>query len=186
MDFTKHLLSNAKSESEPKRAYGLLKNAIVALDSVSPKRPLHAYPNPDIRHQMMLTAFDLQKWKMALQMALQGYWEIDPMIFPQETHPVRLVHKWVLLKILMHASGIYVGLVKWPLVIWKLWEEVSDEVPRSHGVESALTREIRAYGTQLTEGLVAFEASQGRYTAERLMREEWSVLKRIVDGLKVL
>ena len=190
------MLHTAKGTSDPQQAYTLLSRALSILDSTIPKRALHTYPSPSIRHQMMLTALSLEKWTLALKMAVQGYCEIDPVLFPQEWHPVRVVHAWVLLRLVVQVAetGItlslpskaieYVGRrgdssgnedqgIKWHLIIWKFWKEVSDQVPKSHGKESSFAIEVAAFGMGVGEGLKGFEAQIGTEKAKGVMEAEW-------------
>ena len=154
------------------------------LDSITPRRALHVYPNPSTRHQMMLAALGAQQWRLALRMALQGYHDIDPLLFIQAWHPVRVVHAWVLLRLLVQVAEVGVPDsedIKWHLVIWRLWEEVEREVGKSHGAESKLSDEVAGFGSQLREGLERFRAAEGAEKAHSLMDLEWQNLKASVD-----
>lgn len=123
-------------------------------------------------------------------MALQGYWDIDPKLTPQKCHPLRVVHAWVLLCLLLELAvpgtfelGQGQKAVDWHLVIWYLWIDVMAEVPKSHGIESPLYRGVITFGTGLKDSLESFKDDQGAEKAARLMEGEWARLKALVDQM---
>ena len=159
------------------------------LESVIPKPTLHAYPSPSVRHQMMLTAVEMRKWGLGLKMALQ-HRDIDKKIYPQKCHPLRVVHAWVLLCLLLEVAvpgtfelGQGEKAVDWHLVIWYLWTDVMAEVPKSHGIESPLYRGVVGFGNGLKDSLESFKNDQGAEKATRLMQREWVRLKALVDHM---
>jgi len=153
------LLSRAKSEVDPHRALDLLSQARLLLGV----EPLHVYPCPAILHQQFLCALSLQDWTSALKNALNTYFVTDPLLFPQAHHPVRVVHTWVLLRLLVQVAEVVSsgqagaeieGLreVRWEVVIYGLWKRLKETVEQSHGKGSTFEREVMAFGEQLTEG----------------------------------
>lgn len=151
------LLSRAKSEVDPYRALDLLQQARSLLKA----EPLHSYPCPAILHQQFLSALSLQDWNLALRYALSTCFAVDPLLFPQVHHPVRVVHGWVLLRLLVQVAEVVSygqtraeteGLreVRWEVVIFGLWKELKVSVEQSHGTGSALERDVVAFGEQLT------------------------------------
>lgn len=115
------------------------------------------------------------------------------MLFPQAWHPVRVVHAWVLLRLVVQvaemglsvggSSGGGGGDVKWHLIILKLWKEIDGTVDRSHGMESAFANEVRAFGAQMGEGWGRFVGELGEEVAERTMREELGRLRGRLEGV---
>jgi len=153
------LLSRAKSEVDPHRVLDLLQQARTLLKP----EPLHIYPCPAVLHQQFLSALSLQDWVLALKNALSTYFAIDPLLFPQAHHPVRVVHNWVLLRLLVQVAEVVssrqAGVkmealreVRWEVVIYGMWKEVRATVEQSHGKGNALEREVMAFGEQLAEG----------------------------------
>jgi len=175
------LLSRAKSEVDPHRALDLLQQARNLLRP----EPLHIYPCPAILHQQLLSALSLQDWFLALKNALSTYSAIDPLLFPQAHHPVRVVHHWVLLRLLVQVAEVVSsgqggarmeGLreVRWEVVIYGLWKEVKDTVKQSHGTGNTFDREVMAFGEQLVEGGRVMEG-EGRLEGD---------VKEQLDGLR--
>ena len=156
---------------------------------------------------MMLTALSLEKWSLALGISIQGYSDIDPILFPQGWHPVRVVNAWVLLRLVVQVAEIGIALplaskveenggkrgagsgnedqgVKWHLIIWKLWTEISDQVSKSHGTETLFAKEVAAFGMGVEEGLKNFEAQVGTERAKEVMEAEWVRFTGRVSGVK--
>ena len=140
-------------------------------------------------------------------MSIQGYCDIDPVLFPQEWHPVRVVHAWVLLRLVVQVAETRIALplvhkgkgsggeradgsgnedqgIKWHLIIWKLWKEVSDQVPKSHGKESSFAKEVAAFGMSVEEGYRGFEAQVGLERAKAVMEAEWVKFRKGVNGVE--
>lgn len=74
--------------------------------------------------------------------------------------------------------------IKWHLVIWKLWKEVSEQVPKSHGKESAFAKEVAAFGMGVEEGFKGFKAQFGTERAKVVMDGEWARFRVCISGVK--
>lgn len=165
----------------PDRAAALLKRALGFLG----QHPPHRQPNPSILHTAFLNAIATQSWAIALSYALKAYFFIDPLHYQLSWHPVRVVRKWVLLRLVTQIAGLVSegvdgikGLEKfginWQIVAVGLFQEVSDGAPLSHGSNSPFIAEVKAFG----EG-----AGMGREKLARgLLEEEWAKLRKVADG----
>ncbi|KAF6220177.1 hypothetical protein HO133_003308 [Letharia lupina] len=163
------------------RAAALLKSALGFLGHYPP----HRQPSPSILHTAFLNAIATQSWAIALSYALKAYFLIDPLHYRSSWHPVRVVRKWVLLRLVTQIAGIVSegdgsikGLEKfginWQIVAVGLFHEISDGAPHSHGSNSPFTAEVKAFG----EG-----AGMGRGKCEKaLLEEEWAKLRKVADG----
>lgn len=124
----------------------------------------------------------MQDWTLALCTAILTHENLDPVLFPQEHHPVRVVHSWVLLRLLVQVAEARVERfegVRWELVIWKFWKEVRSVVGKSHGAGTVFEKEIDGFGQGVVEGLRALEGSQGG-RAREMMEREWGLLVELV------
>ena len=165
----------------PDRAAAMLKSALGLLGQYPP----HRQPNPSILHTAFLNAIATQSWATALSYALKSYFFIDPFHHRLSWHPVRVVRKWVLLRLVTQIAGLVSegdgsvkGLEKfgidWQIVAMGIFREVSDGVSHSHGSDSPFTAEVKAFG----EG-----AGLGREKLENgLLEAEWAKLRRVADG----
>ena len=163
------------------RAAPLLKSALGLLRQYPP----HWQPNPSILHSAFLNAVATQSWAIALTYALKAYFLIDPLHYRLSWHPVRIVRKWVLLRLVTQIAGLVsdgnssikgFGEIdmNWQIVAMGLFQEVSDGAPHSHGSNSPFTAEVYAFGER---------AGMGREKLERvLLEKEWAKLRRIADG----
>ena len=109
------------------------------------------------------------------------------MHYVPDFHPVRVVHKWVLLRLIVQIAGM-VGErdasveslakfgVEWQVVIFCLLREVEEGVGRSHGRGSVFAEEVEGLGREMgMEGWMVV----GGEVEER----EWRKLRRIGEGV---
>ena len=167
------------STLSPDRAAALLESALGLLGQYPP----HRQPNPSILHTAFLNALATQSWAIALSYALKAYFFIDPLHHRLSWHPVRVVRKWVLLRLVTRIAGLVSegdgsikGLEKfginWQIVAMGLFQEVTDGVSHSHGSSSPFTTEVKAFGK---------DAGMGREKCERDFLEEWAKLRKVAD-----
>ena len=165
----------------PDRAATLLNSALNSLRQY----PLHQQPNPFILHTAFLNAIATQSWAIALRYALKAYFFIDPLHHRLSWHPVRVVRKWVLLRLVTQITGLVSegdssvkGLeqfnINWRTLATGLFREVLDGVSHSHGSDSLFAAEVKGFG----EGLnMEWEKSD----KDLLEQEEWAKLRRVAD-----
>ena len=179
-------LRGEASTLPPDRAAASLKKALGLLG----RYPIHRQPNPSILHTAFLNAIATRSWAVALGYALKAYFFIDPLHHRLSWHPVRVVRKWVLLRLVTQIAGLVSeedGSVKglerfgidWQIVAMGLFQEVSDGLPHSHGSSSPLTAEARAFGEGAGMGNGKREAG--------CFEVEWAKLRKVADdqGAKV-
>ena len=65
--------------------------------------------------------------------------------------------------------------VKWDVVVWGLWKEVSEAVERSHGLGSAFWKDVAEFGQCI--------GSRPKDVEERLVAREWVKLKTMGEEL---
>ena len=173
------LLMEASTLS-PDRAAALLKSALGLLGQYPP----HRQPNPSILHTAFLNALATQSWAIALQYALKAYFFVDPLHHRLSWHPVRVVRKWVLLRLVTQIAGLVSegnGSMKrleafdinWQNVAMGLFQELSEGAFLSHGSNSPFTAEVKAFG----DG-----AGMRREKRESdLLKKEWAKLRKVAD-----
>ena len=132
----------------------------------------------------MLVSITLQYWSLALAHALKAYFYIDPIHCPQVWHPVRVVRKWVLFRLVsqiayLQSAGKSEDLEKyhvdWAIVGWGLLQEVWNGVSRSHGDENRFAKEVKEMYEQDMWGEVSKGADM------MVMEDEWRKLRIIAD-----
>ena len=170
----------ASSNSE--QASKKLKAALTLLEPYPP----YWQPHASILHLAFLNALAIQSWPVALGYALRGYFNIEPVHYNVSWHPVRVVRKWVLLRLVAQVAGLLqdedesvkaLGKfdLDWKVVAGGLWAEVHDGMLMSHGSEGSFAREVRLFG----EGLGIVDRDLDKAKIER----QWAKL-RVIASLK--
>ena len=179
------LMPEIKSSSPIDQARLLAK----AMDLFVPYKsvyPVHRQPWASARHSFMLVSMDLQNWSLALHHAIKAYFYIDPVHCPQTWHPVRIVRKWVLLRLVTQIAYLHdIGEVKalekynidWAVVAYGLLKEVRDGVGKSHGEENLLAKEVEGmYAQEIWK-----EVKNLKIAGMEVLEKEWSKLRVIAD-----
>ena len=139
---------------------------------------------------MILAAIGSRDWVLALKYAFRVYHDVDPVLFPRQWHAVRVVHSWVMVRLMMQCAESNVHLpvvgadrnVAWHLVVGKLWREVMEALPKSHGVESTLAKEVAAFGAQMKDMFKEGEMMYGGGRFREVTAEEWAMLRARLES----
>ncbi|KAL2036883.1 hypothetical protein N7G274_010426 [Stereocaulon virgatum] len=174
------LQNTASSQQKPEQAGPLLKQA---LDLFKPYPP-HLQPYPAILHTAFLNAISLQNWPAALAYSLRAYFFIDAIHYQPEWHPVRIVRKWVLLRLVVQTAALMSegdasvkGLEKygvdWRVFALALLRDIEEGGGRSHGVDSIFAKQVDGF---------ARDAGMGRGSVEgEVVGREMRKLRRIAE-----
>ena len=145
-------------------------------------------------HNAWLNAVARQDWVTAVRYGLRAYFEVEPVQYPLEWHPIRVVRQWVLLKLLVNCAGLVqegagssveglggLGLEggEWAVVIKALWVEVGKGVVLSHGKENKLAEEVGLMGQGMGGGGEALGKEW-----ETAVKTVWAKLRMWVDEEK--
>ena len=72
--------------------------------------------------------------------------------------------------------------VEWHLITWKLWREIVEVVPKSHGAESELAKDVDALVGSMKDGFQKLERLFGGEERYReVAEEEWAMLRARLD-----
>ncbi|KAH0008755.1 SET domain-containing protein, partial [Aureobasidium melanogenum] len=159
---------------EPIRQQKDNKLAIEALENVmrickqSEMWPITRQPYANIRVDIAARMLDENRVALALFQMAKTYFLIDPILYPQDFHPVRVVHTWNLAKTLVQAysspndpsqtvdPGVEQLLQRgfdFVVPVWKLLKKLSVDVVKSHGAESRLTFMVHTLTEQVKDGI---------------------------------
>ena len=141
-------------------------------------------PYASLLHSTFLSALAAQDWARALKYATLTTRDVEPIQYPLPWHPIRLVRKWVLLRLLVHIATLdaendeTVKVLKklninHVLVSQGLWKELRNEVAKSHGDDTRFAREIQTFGEEI--GAVASSIR------DRELELEWAKVARAAD-----
>jgi len=154
--------------------------------------PLTRQPYPALRHEWMVNMIATGKPGHACrawQTGVKIYFLIDPVLYPQEHHPVRVVHMWMLATLTMYLSTIDEEPavaehmrrgVNFTIVMWELMRQVRELVGRSHGDGSKFAREVRRRLDEVHEGMRCDPS--GLEMVKRDVRVQWRCLRQMADG----
>jgi hypothetical protein len=85
--------------------------------------PLHRYPFPALRHQLILAYLDARQFNLAFAHATIQHFKVDPILMPQSHHPIRMVHGWIfvlLMDHIMNPDKNEWAAQKWDLISYKV------------------------------------------------------------------
>jgi len=143
--------------------------------------PDHRQPLPAVRQYLFATF-------LSFKLGLRLYFSVNPVLYPAPFHPLRVVHTWALLNLLLYtldptgdsaaeAELRHAG-VDFGVVVYGLLSEVASNVERSHGKESGFAREVRRkveeVCTDMTRG--DREVLSG---IRRRMESQWGILRKL-------
>lgn len=147
-------LEKAQKVRDPEMAITKLQS-ILDTCAASKMWPIVRQPYPAARNELFASFCITGNSPAALLHATKTYFLIDPILYPQEAHPIRVVHTWALVKTLMWvyeqsndpASQYKIGFVDtnnfdFVVPIWRLLKEVYGRVVKSHGQMSRLRHKI--------------------------------------------
>jgi SET domain len=120
--------------------------------------PQHRYPWPRIDNDLLLAALDLEYYYHALVYAAKIYLDIDPVLHPQEHAPLRVVHTWrLVLLLILFGDGSSVSpapptrvSLNHGILITGLLNDLVRQVPKSHGADSRFYKMVQSKHTELT------------------------------------
>lgn len=104
--------------------------------------PLTRQPYAAARYELSALMLEASRPEKSFYHLIKIYWDIDPVLYPQDFHPVRVVHTWALAKTViwiyeqrempmtveLHEEGF-----DFVVIIWKLLRQLTGLVKKSHG-----------------------------------------------------
>jgi hypothetical protein len=181
-------LEGACNFTDPKNPVEKVKDLEGALELIQETGffPIHRQPCAGLRQQLIGAYLSTQRWVPALAHALKQYFHVDSRVFPEEFHPVRVVHTWVLVILINYIRGevhdepmkvLGKYNVNWAAVLLMLIKEVTDNMGKSHGDPSRFAAMVRKKVWELTGG--GFDIS----VPEDLTHDQWKRLRLIAVEL---
>lgn len=132
--------------------------------------PITRQPYASARNEMSARLIEEGKLGLALFQLAKTYFKIDPVLYQQSWHPVRVVHTWTLAKTLVLAysspndpsqtvdSGVeelFARGFDFVVPIWRLLKQLSVDVEKSHGKGSHLWFMVNSVVGQVRDGIGA-------------------------------
>lgn len=131
------------STRTPSEAIATLESAIHTLHQTS-IWPITRQPYISLRNELITSLLSAGRFNGAFIQASIRYIHIDPVIFPQEVHPIRQLHAWALVKLAIHLSqGVEINAedislerygLNFGLIIWSVLSGLVKNETQSCGV----------------------------------------------------
>lgn len=155
---------------------------------------IHRQPWPSMRHLLIIQYLSAAEWTKALAHMLKTYLYIDPVIYPQSWHPVRVVNAWILTQHVVHLASLSASQplplaqldryrIRYATVALGLAMEVETNVSRSHGAETKFAQEVRRTVQEIKA--VTNEKSLLPEQDRNINAEEWLKLQAIANSADV-
>lgn len=141
--------------------------------------PLHRQPWPTIRHGMITDFIEAGNYQMAFVLGLNQYFHVDPMVYLEPIHAVRVVHTWMLVKLAVYLgdpqdnpSFNAMTLLDMDLdlgaLCYGLLFEVCENVTKSHGKDSSFARTVKLKFEELKTDMTRGDPNMLRALTDRL------------------
>lgn len=184
----RELVRSATTDNNPFNAVNKLKSAINILSKTS-VWPITRQPYVSARDELIVSLLSAQQFESAFAHATVRFLRVDPVVYPQEAHPLRLLHVWALAKLGIHISQgvepdregdslvqkyqINLGLIIWSLLAWLIDKE--GEACTSSTFQSM----VRATYKEVYDEFRANNLDPTKMTAEA--NGEWAKMEKIAD-----
>jgi len=188
----KALLKTAKASPDSNSSIAALEHGMKLMRCVK-VCAVFRQPYASLRQQLAVNLIAAQRWVSAFAEMLKIYFEIDPVLFPQPFHPVRVVHKWTLAMLVIHISTLSgsgagsVGRLEvyhldYGTVVWGLLMEVEGNLDKSHGRGTRFAKLARRKVEQ-----VRVDMTRGDAGIPKLWKQDvelhWSTMRNIAEDL---
>ncbi|KAL8851423.1 MAG: hypothetical protein Q9221_003694 [Calogaya cf. arnoldii] len=146
-------------DATPAEKVEVLDQTISLFASYKEVYPIWRHPWPSIRDEMRLLQWTLGHWSIATLHALKAYFFIDPILYSNAWHPIRIQRVFLLSKLVyelqyqMFASTDNNGdqvegslkeyNIHWLCVNKGLEQEIEAAIPKAFGIESSFAEEYR-------------------------------------------
>lgn len=106
--------------------------------------PLVRQPQPALHQQSFLVNLSAGRYGLSFEDSLKLYYFIDPLLYPQEWHPVRVANKWRFAMLAQYLSSEHNDTIAqmiaqsglyFEVVFLSLLKEVRKLLPKSHGMD---------------------------------------------------
>ncbi|KAI9843733.1 MAG: hypothetical protein M1838_002496 [Thelocarpon superellum] len=165
------------------------------MKKASPNWPVSRQPWPTVRLELSTAHVVAHQWIQGLARLLEVYFYTDPLLYPLPWHPMRVIHKWALARLMIFVAqaseaepeevkGLEKYRLEYGLVVWALLKEVEENVDKSHGTNTLFALQVKR---KLEQVKVDMESSQEYRTRQLLspeaMEVEWAKLRRIASEI---
>lgn len=162
---------------------------LLKLLATSKRFAVSRQPYASIRQEYITKLCYVAKWRQAFVQSAKQYFHIDPVLYPETHHPLRVMHNANLAMLVLAIGtdpefwgkpaplGDPIGDINYGVLIYFLLMEVVANVDRSHGKESKFSKVVK----QKFEDIKADTPREGLREFEGHREETWRQFRRIAD-----
>ncbi|EKG22146.1 hypothetical protein MPH_00473 [Macrophomina phaseolina MS6] len=151
--------------------------------------PVDRQPYATLRDEYIVGCLYAQRFVDAWMHAVRRYFDIDPALYPQPHHPLRVVHKWSLAMLtlvvaqdhhetLAKTLGAEFAKLNLGVVLFGVLVETVANVPASHGGGSAFAKMVMEKFEQIRVDMTRGDDSALAGMKTRI-EEQWPILRRV-------
>lgn len=174
-----HMYESAQQMSDPAEAIRTIENAMHVCYQ-SGLWPVYRQPYAALRDDIIVNMLAVGNFEIAWYQCAKRLKHIDPKLYPQEFHPVRVVHLWQMAMLAVFLSGeeplaedFHMDLVAFLLI-----KEVHELCKKSHGEGSIFARSVQQ---TLRQGLDTMKVQNIR---REDVDAQWRKLEEMGDWLQ--
>ncbi|GAB7338519.1 hypothetical protein MBLNU457_5269t2 [Dothideomycetes sp. NU457] len=149
-------LERARSKTEDMEALSICQMIIRQVPSFTQQ------PSAAARDELFARACSMGQFLVAMAHGIRRYFDIDPILYPVAFHPVRVVHAWALVKLLMgmysnpedeSTKALVDQNFEFLVPIWRLLKELATLVDCSHGTGTRMEMEVKSLLMEVEKGI---------------------------------
>jgi len=153
-------LERARTNSDDMASLSICQMIVRQVPSVTQQ------PSAAARDELFARACSIGNFLVALAHGIRRYFDIDPILYPVPFHPVRLVHAWALVKLLMgmysnpedeQTKALIDQNFEFLVPIWRLLKELASLVDRSHGTGTRFEMEVKSLLMEVEKGITVHD-----------------------------
>ena len=185
-----HALVHLEEAKKCEDSVDAMKHLTLASESLQSTRrwPLIRQPSPSIQQQIFVHQLSTEPLTGdVLRSGFIIYFKIDPLLFTEAFHPVRVVHNFTLAMLVLYLSGeqedrqiIWLQQMGIDLgvVLYGLLQEVLSNVPSSHGVDSRFAKMVQRRCEEVFTDMTRGTNVNLREVESRL-EKQWVLLRQV-------
>ena len=181
----------AQALSDPKAAVEKLEHGML-LCHQSKLWPIHRQPYAAMRHVLLVNMVSAGNYPLAFAQGARTYFLVDPILYPQTHHPVRVVHNWTLAMLTLYIAGEQENVIVKSMldmgtnigvIAYGLLYEVVSNVDKSHGRSSSFAKAVHRKMEEVTVDMTRGNPGALHGMMDKI-KEEWPVFEQMGKWLE--
>lgn len=151
--------------------------------------PIYRQPYPSARHELIQSYSHNANYLLAWAHGAKTYFYVDPLLYPQTHHPLRVVHIASLAMITLVVSADLsprehpeMKDIDFGVLVYYLFVEAVANIEKSHGKDNSLAKILKRKFDQLTTDMTRADRNAVR-NLERRREETWVNFRKFADNV---